>query len=236
LAFLESFVILGLGFGPPMLILYLIIRHYEENLVWERVFTFAVIGIISGIFIAALHLILEVSAGRELTSLLLIDGILAFIEQGVIMIVFNLPRFQKRWDTPFYAASFGSGVASMIFLIRVYPFATGFEGAIFSFDIFFQSLFFALIFAFLFPSVASIVGFGAFRGGTIRYYLMASMIQWSAFVLVSPALVQDPDNPDTGVILASLIGTFIFSFFVYLIAMGYILPQCSPNKKQRKKE
>lgn len=236
LALLESLVILALGFGPPMVILNIIIRAYEEHLVWERIFTYTLIGIIGGIFIAVLHLTLEVMAGYDVASLLLIEGLLAFIEQGIIMVVFNLPRFQRKWDTPFYAASFGSGVASMLFLIRVYPLATGMEGAIFTFDLFAQSLFWSLTLAFLFPSVASIVGFGASKGQAMRYYPVAAVMQWSGFTILSFAIAQDPSHPDVGLVLGASAGAFAFAFFVFLIVMGYIYPQCAPEEKKGSKK
>ena len=216
-----------------MLILNMIVRPYEKHLAWERIFTFTFIGIISGTFIAAFHLILEVSAGQDPASLLVIEGLLAFVEQGIIMLVFNLPRFQMKWDTPFLAASFGSGVASMLFLIRVYLFATGLEGAIFTFGIFFQTLLWSLMVAFLFPSAASLIGFGASRGKVMKYYPIAAILQWSCFTLLAFAMTQDPNAPDMGVVLGMSTGAFALAFMVFLLVMGYIYPQCVPERKEK---
>lgn len=235
MSLIPSLMVFAIGFIPAMLVLHRVVKPYEDMVPWERVYTFTFIGIVAGIFIAAFHLIVEVGAGRDLGSLMIIEGVLAFVEQGAVMVVFNLPRFQRRWDTPFYAAGFGSGVAAMIFLARMYPFTSVFEpaGGVLPWGIVLQALLLSLMLAFMFPTATSFIAYGSFRGRVIPYYLGASMLQWACYTLISPAFVQDPASPDMGLILGASAGASVLAGVGFLFALGGVFPACAANRGKR---
>lgn len=199
----------AMGFAPAILLMLLTLQPYTYPKVEKpyfgdpKLFGMFAFGIVLGVFLYV--------ASLPFGFLFFILSFL--LVESLKLVILNLPRFQLKVDTPFYAFGLGAGMASALAFGTIYF-------ALRQPDIGYDPL--ILIFvgitsvqiAFLQISTATTIGIGVARGRPWPFFAQAAMMHLVVILLTIP-LVQNPDDI-ASYVLFGVATVFIATYYYYI--------------------
>ncbi|UCE75136.1 MAG: hypothetical protein JSV56_05375, partial [Methanomassiliicoccales archaeon] len=111
---LEMAVSSVIGFAPAVLLLFILLRRYEEFLKEKRIFQTFAVGMILGMVITVFHMVSDDFILSALDLSFLVFVMLFPLFEGLVkLVILNMPRLQLKHETVYYGAALGLGIGSM---------------------------------------------------------------------------------------------------------------------------
>jgi hypothetical protein len=226
-----------IGFGPAVLLLYILLYRYEGMFSEKKLFLFFAVGMVAGMAVAAAHSYLELFYLLDLTSALLILVIgLSLLEELIKAIILNYPKFLLKHETPYFGAGLGLGMGSMIVMALGQESLRNTE-VLDTSEILITGgilLLYSFNMAFLHGSNGVLVGYGSATGDIKRYVFIAILVHmiFNLFYLAFLVYRSSLGYGALGFLVAALIFTvYIFYRHIYT----HILPDALPDKLKSKR-
>ncbi len=206
----ESLIAAAIGFAPAILLLLFSLQDYTYPRVEKPYFDDRKLFGLFAVGIALGAVILLIQRQFPLEGLLVV----LFFEEALKLIILNLPRFQKKVDTPFYGISLGLGMGSTIALGTV------------TFDIQNVGLDAASLIILVIVSIQSsllqgatggTIGIGVGRGRPWPFFAQAVIVHLAYVLLMFPFYLIPFNQGETllGYVSFGLATIFLASYFWY---------------------
>ncbi len=197
----------AIGFAPAILLMLLTLQPYTYPNVEKpyfsdpKLFGMFAFGIVLGVVLNTVYVLFG-----------LLYLLLSFLlEESLKLVILNLPRFQLKVDTPFYAFGLGAGMASALAFGRSYSvlFNVGYEPVTLLIVVIV-----AIQISFLQISTATTIGVGVARGRPWPNFAQAALMQLAVVLLTIP-LTQNPS--DIVALLLLVVATIFIATYYYVI-------------------
>ncbi len=208
---ITSLVAAAIGFAPPIILMLWTLQKYTYPNVEPPYFSdpkffgmFAV-GIVVGVALYVVSLVLPL----EYT----IVGFL--LEEVVKLMVMNMPRFQRRADTPFYAFGLSAGMASALAFGIVNRALAGVGMEVFAILI---TIIYSAMLALLHISTGTTIGMGVARGTPWPFFGQAVVVHLAVALMLVPSsdiTLAEGDMLGVALFLIALVFTAIYYYFVH---------------------
>lgn len=227
-----SLVAAAIGFAPAIALMLWTLQGYTYPRVEKPYFSdptlfgmFA-IGIVIGVALYAVSLFLAFEY-----------VLLGFIiEEAVKLVILNLPRFQRRADTPFYGFGLGAGMASALAFGAVNRVVTnvGFDAS----SVLIMVLF-AVQLALLQSANGTTIGIGVARGQPFVFFGQAVVVHLAYVLLLAPFnLIPDQGESILAYALFGVATVFLASYYYYLhkkLLPSYVKEALANLQRQKEK-
>jgi hypothetical protein len=205
----TSLIAAAIGFAPPIALMLWTLGEYTYPKVEKPYFSdptlfglFA-IGIVIGVVLYAVSLF--ISPAYALVGFLL--------EESVKLLIINLPRFQRRADTPFYAFGLSAGMASAIAFGLVNRALAGVGLDPFAIVI---MIIYSMMTAFLQISTGTTIGMGVARGTPWPFFGQAVVVHLAYVLLLAPFSTALTNDMLLSYILFAVAFVFVATYYYYV--------------------
>lgn len=210
--------VLFLGIIPALIILYIVLKGYEEYYKEKTIFIMFIAGIISGVIVTIIRYVIN-----PLPYLLIYIVIFAFFEQLFKTIILNIGRLQGKKETVIYGLALGLGFGSAFtpFLMLTASSITG--------DITFLLLvgFGSLGFIFFHAATTTYIGYGVYKFKLAKHLATAVILQIPFNILADATRIYNSAYLTFSTLLLVLYG---------VVLLYYVSKKIIPNiKKQSRK-
>jgi len=214
--------VLFLGIIPALIVLYIVLKGYEEYYKEKTIFIMFIVGIIFGVIVAIVRYLIN-----PLPYLIIYIVIFAFFEQLFKTIVLNIGRFQGKKETVIYGLSLGLGFGAAFtpFLIIT--------GTMVSSELTFIFLvgFGSLGFIFFHAATTTYIGYGVYKFKLIKYLTIAILLQIPFNILADATRIYNSAYLTFSNLLLVLYG---FLLFYYIVKK--IIPKIKIQSRKRSKK
>ncbi len=200
----------AIGFAPPIALMLWTLQKYTYPAVEKPYFSdptlfgmFAV-GIVVGVVLYVASLVLP--------SEYIFVGFL--LEETVKLLIINMPRFQRRADTPFYAFGLSAGIASALAfgLVNRTLVGAGMDPVTLI-----VVIVYSMMIAFLQISTGTTIGMGVARGTPWPFFGQAVVVHLAAVLLLVPfTAVGTGGDYIIGMILFVVAFLFVATYYWYV--------------------
>jgi hypothetical protein len=230
----------AIGFAPPIALMFWTLQRYTYPKVEKpyfndpRLFGMFTVGIVIGVILYAVSFLF--SPAYALVGFLL--------EEAIKLMILNMPRFQRKADTPFYGFGLGAGMASALAFgaINRTLYGVGFE-----LSALVLVILVSIMLALLHTSTGTTIGMGVARGTPWSFFGQAVIVHL-AFVLLLAPFNQIPFQGESVVayILFGVALVFVATYYWYTHykllpayvkeAIAYFNRKKSARKERRSKD
>lgn len=206
----TSLAAAAIGFAPPIVLMLWTLQNYTYPNVEKPYFSdptlfgmFA-IGIVVGVALYAVSLF--ISPAYALGGFLL--------EEAVKLMILNMPRFQRRADTPFYAFGLSAGMASALAFGLV---NRALAGAGFDVVTLLVVIVYSIMIALLQISTGTTIGMGVARGTPWPFFGQAVVVHLAAVLLLFPFnAIGTGGDYAIGMVLFVIAFLFVATYYWYV--------------------
>lgn len=207
----TSLVAAAIGFAPPIILMLWTLQKYTYPRVEKpyfsdpKLFGLFAVGIVVGVALYVVSLVLPL----EYT----IVGFL--LEEAVKLMIMNMPRFQRRADTPFYAFGLSAGMASALAFGIVNRTLAGVGLDVLAILI---TVIYSSMLALLHISTGTTIGMGVARGTPWPFFGQAVVVHLAVALMLLPSsdiTLSEGDLLGMALFLIALIFTAIYYYFVH---------------------
>jgi hypothetical protein len=204
---LTSYVAAAIGFAPPLALMLWTLQKYTYPKVERpyfsdpKLFGMFAIGIVIGAVLYVVSLLLSVEYA--------IVGFL--LEESIKLMIINLPRFQRRADTPFYAFGLSAGMATALAYgaVNLALTQTGFDALAIA-----VMITYSIMLAMLQISTGTTIGMGVARGTPWPFFAQAVVVHLAFVLMLAPS--------STSFVGSGAVATALFAAaFVFAVAYYY---------------
>jgi hypothetical protein len=217
-----------IGIAPALALMFWTLRDYTYPKVEKpffndvRVFLLLAIGMVIGVVMISVQNLFDVS---YIASGIVFGLLFAIIWELVKLVFLNMPRLQKRLDTPFYGLALGLGIGAFM----------GFGAAALTFTSYSSSnlpvpadtyavlIIIALQFVLLNGSTTTIIGVGVAKGQPFGYFSQAAMIHIGFKMLMVPFYARAEVDPLIGYAFMAVATGFVIWY--YYVVHARVLPE-----------
>lgn len=206
---ITSFVAAAIGFAPPIALMLWTLQDYTYPKVEKPYFSdptlfglFAV-GIVIGVVLFAVSLF--VSPAYALIGFLL--------EEAIKLMVINMPRFQRRADTPFYAFGLSAGMAASISFGLV---NRALAGVGLDATAIIIMIVYSIMIAFLQISTGTTIGMGVARGTPWPFFGQAVVVHLAFVLLLAPFANGLTNDAVLVYVLFAVAFVFVATYYYYV--------------------
>jgi hypothetical protein len=205
----TTYVAAAIGFAPSLALMLWTLQKYTYPKVERPYFsdpklfgTFTV-GIVIGAVLYAVSIFLPLEYA--------IVGFL--LEESVKLMVINLPRFQRRADTPFYAFGLGAGMATALAygVVNRALVQTGLDPLALVIMIAYS-----VMVAMLQISTATTIGMGVARGTPWPFFAQAVAVHLAFVLMLAPSSASFVDSGLVATLLFVTAIAFVYVYFYYV--------------------
>ncbi len=202
----TSYVAAAIGFAPPLALLLLTLQRYTYPKVERpyfsdpKLFGMFTVGIVIGAVLYAVSIFLSLE--YALVGFLL--------EESVKLMIINLPRFQRRADTPFYAFGLSAGMATALAygVVNRALVQTGFDPLAIV-----VMIVYSIMVALLQISTGTTIGMGVARGTPWPFFAQAVVVHLAFVLMLAPS--------STAFIGSGLVATLLFVTALVFVSAYY---------------
>jgi hypothetical protein len=213
---ITSYVAAAIGFAPPLALMLLTLQPYTYPKVERpyfsdpKLFGMFTIGIVIGAVLYAVSLFLALE--YALVGFLL--------EESVKLMIINLPRFQRRADTPFYAFGLSAGMATALAygVVNRALVQTGLDPLALV-----VMIVYSVMLAMLQISTGTTIGMGVARGTPWPFFAQAVVVHLAFVLMLVPSSASFVGS---GVVATALfVAALVFVAVYYRYVHHRMLPQ-----------
>jgi hypothetical protein len=218
-----------IGFVPAVLLLYILLRRYEEYIGDKNIFLAFAVGLIVGMIITVFHMVSDDFILSHLDLSFIVYVVLfALFEELAKLVILNLPRLHLKYETTYYGAGLGLGIGSMAIIAISFklffddPSAFGNPWTLIGLVIL------SFNFSLLHSSTGVMVGYGCAKGDVFYYFVRAVIAHAVYNLFLLPFM--------WGVVAyGSLFLATVFAIFLFWYVLKEIMPNAVPADMQKKK-
>jgi uncharacterized membrane protein (DUF485 family) len=208
---ITSLVAAAIGFAPPIILMLWTLQKYTYPRVDKpyfsdpKLFGMFAVGIVIGVALYVVSLVLPLEY--------VIVGFL--LEEAVKLMIMNMPRFQRRADTPFYAFGLSAGMASALAFGIVNRALTGVGLDVLAISI---TIIYSSMLALLHISTGTTIGMGVARGTPWPFFGQAVVVHLAVTLMLLPSsdiTLSEGNLLGITLFLIALIFTAIYYYFVH---------------------
>ncbi|NLT37345.1 MAG: hypothetical protein GXX95_04200 [Methanomassiliicoccus sp.] len=208
---ITSLVAAAIGFTPPIILMLWTLQKYTYPRVDKpyfsdpKLFGMFAVGIVIGVALYVVSLVLPLEY--------VIVGFL--LEEAVKLMIMNMPRFQRRADTPFYAFGLSAGMASALAFGIVNRALTGVGLDVLAISI---TIIYSSMLALLHISTGTTIGMGVARGTPWPFFGQAVVVHLAVTLMLLPSsdiTLSEGNLLGITLFLIALIFTAIYYYFVH---------------------
>lgn len=208
---ITSLVAAAIGFAPPIILMLWTLQKYTYPRVDKpyfsdpKLFGMFAVGIVVGVALYVVSLVLPLEY--------VIVGFL--LEEAVKLMIMNMPRFQRRADTPFYAFGLSAGMASALAFGIVNRALTGVGLDVLAISI---TIIYSSMLALLHISTGTTIGMGVARGTPWPFFGQAVVVHLAVTLMLLPSsdiTLSEGNLLGITLFLIALIFTAIYYYFVH---------------------
>lgn len=212
----TSYVAAAIGFAPPLALMLWTLQPYTYPRVERpyfsdpKLFGMFAVGIVIGAVLYAVSIFLPLEYA--------IVGFL--LEESVKLMIINLPRFQRRADTPFYAFGLSAGMATALAygVVNRALVQTGLDPLAIAIMIAYS-----IMVALLQISTGTTIGMGVARGTPWPFFAQAVAVHLAFVLMLAPSSASFVGS---GVVATALfVGDFLFTAVYYYYVHRKLLPR-----------
>jgi hypothetical protein len=206
----------AIGFAPPIVLMLWTLQRYTYPTVEKPYFSdptlfgmFA-IGIVVGVALYVVSLLISPAYA--------LGGF--FLEEVVKLMIINMPRFQRRADTPFYAFGLSAGIASALAfgLVNRALVGVGFDPVAVVIMVVYS-----IMIALLQISTGTTIGMGVARGHPWPFFGQAVVVHLAVVLLLAPFSTTLGEGENAiGIVL--FVVAFLFTATYYWYVHRKLLP------------
>ncbi len=207
----TSLVAAAIGFAPPIILMLWTLQKYTYPKVERpyfsdpKLFGLFAVGIVLGVALYVVSLLLPL----EYT----IVGFL--LEETVKLMIMNMPRFQRRADTPFYAFGLSAGMASALAFGIVNRALAGVGLDILAILI---TVIYSSMLSLLHISTGTTIGMGVARGTPWPLFGQALVVRLAVALMLIPSsdvTLSEGNALGVALFLIALVFTATYYYFVH---------------------
>lgn len=213
----TSLVAAAIGFAPPIILMLWTLQKYTYPQVDKpyfsdpKLFGLFAVGIVLGVALYVVSLVLPLEY--------MIVGFL--LEETVKLVIMNMPRFQRRADTPFYAFGLSAGMASALAFGIVNRALAGVGLDLLAILI---TVVYSLMLALLQISTGTTIGMGVARGTPWPFFGQAVVVHLAVALMLLPLSdITMSEGNTLGVALFVI--ALVFTAVYYYLVHEKLLPQ-----------
>ncbi len=212
----TSLVAAAIGFAPPILLMLWTLQKYTYPKVEQpyfsdpKLFGLFAVGIVIGVALYVVSLLLPLEYA--------IVGFL--LEETVKLMVMNMPRFQRRADTPFYAFGLSAGMAAALAFGMV---NRALAGAGLDVTSILVTVIYSSMLALLHISTGTTIGLGVARGTPWPFFGQAAVVHLAVALMLAPSSDLSLAGDSIGVVLFLI--ALVFAAAYYYLVHVRLLPQ-----------
>jgi hypothetical protein len=206
---LTSYAAAAIGFAPPLALMLWTLQKYTYPKVERpyfsdpKLFGMFTVGIVIGVVLYAVSILFSVEY-----------AILGFLlEESVKLMIINLPRFQRRADTPFYAFGLSAGIASALAygIVNRALATTGFEAVAVV-----VMIAYSVMLAMLQISTGTTIGMGVARGTPWPFFGQAVVVHLAFALMLAPSSSSIVDSGFLATALFVVAFAFVTLYYYYV--------------------
>lgn len=212
----TSYVAAAIGFAPPLALMLWTLQPYTYPRVERpyfsdpKLFGMFAVGIVIGAILYAVSIFLPLEYA--------IVGFL--LEESVKLMIINLPRFQRRADTPFYAFGLSAGMATALAygVVNRALVQTGLDPLALA-----VMVAYSIMTALLQISTGTTIGMGVARGTPWPFFAQAVAVHLAFVLMLAPSSTSFVGS---GLVATALFAAaFLFTAIYYYYVHRKMLPQ-----------
>jgi hypothetical protein len=220
-----------IGFVPAVLLLYILLRRYEEFFKESKIFQAFAAGMIIGMVFTAAHMAFDDQV-LEFLDLSILGFVILFpmFEQSTKLVILNYPKLQLKHQTVYYGAALGLGIGSMAIIAISFKFFLDFPEALGNP---FQIMLFVILsfnYSLLHSATGIIIGYGSAKGYAMRWFYKAFLLHAAYNFTLLPLMWQIP-----GAIYGSLLVATMIAVIVFMYVLRDLMPEAVPPEMMRKR-
>lgn len=217
--------VLFLGIIPALIILYIVLKGYEEYYKEKTIFIMFIIGIISGVIVTIIRYLIN-----PLPYLIVYIIIFAFFEQLFKTIVLNISRLQGKKETVIYGLALGLGFGSAFTPFLIITSTMVSSNTTFIFLIAFGSL----GFIFFHAATTTYIGYGVYKFKLTKHLAIAILLQIPFNILTDAMRIYNYVYSSYLTIFSILIVSYGVILFYYIFKK--IIPDIKKQSRKRSKK
>ncbi len=231
---INGLVITMVGFGPAMVMFFLMFRNYERYFEYKNLMMSFGVGIVFGSIIAVFHGFVDpmVLPFIDLSILIFVIAF-AIFEELFKFIALNFPRLQGKYEIAYYGAALGFGIGSMRVVTITFMILSESGDELLNPTIIAVLLALSFCFSLLHGSLGCLIGYGCARQEGSRYLSRAILAHVIFNVLFVPFMWVTLFPIQRYPFLALAL---IYAFFLFWYIYRNIMPETLPTKMKKVKE
>jgi hypothetical protein len=220
-----------IGFVPAVLLLFILLRRYEEFFKESKIFQAFAAGMILGMFFTAVHMAFDGQI-LEYLDLSFLGFVILFplFEQSIKLVILNYPKLQLKHQTVYYGAALGLGIGSMAVIAISYKFFLDYPESLANP---LQILVFVVLsfnYSLLHSATGIIIGYGSTKGYAMRWFFRAFLIHAVYNFTLLPLMWGV-----AGALYGSLLVATMIAIVVFFYVLRDLMPEAVPPEMMRKR-
>jgi hypothetical protein len=212
-----------IGFVPAILLLFILLRRYEEFFRESKIFQAFAAGMVLGMVIT----VVESSIAITLITLAVLFPI---FEESIKLVILNWPKMRGKIKTVYYGASLGVGIGSMTIIPAAFFTFTTYPETFGNPQSYFDLILLSFNFCLLNAATGVMIGYGSSKHQIFSFYIKATILHmvYSFFYFIY--IVTDGNMKYGPLLIATII-----AFGLFLYVLRDLLPDAVPADMMRKK-
>jgi hypothetical protein len=212
-----------IGFAPAILLLYILLRRYEEYFAGRNLFLFFALGMVLGMIITVFQMVSPL-------TLLVFVILFPIFEESAKLVILNWPKLKGKQETVYYGAAMGLGIGSMAIIAIAFSVFMDFPETLGNPQTYFDLILLSFNFSLLQGATGVIIGYGCAKNDVMKFFLRAIIIHavYNLFFLIysitEGAMKYGP-----------LFIATIYAVGVFYYVLSDLLPQAVPSDMLKKK-
>lgn len=220
-----------IGFVPAVLLLFILLRRYEEFFKESKIFQAFAAGMVLGMFFTVVHMAFDGQI-LEYIDLSILGFVILFplFEQSVKLVILNFPRLQLKHQTVYYGAAMGLGIGSMAIIAISFKFFLDYPDSLGNP---LQVLLFVILsfnFSLLHSATGIIIGYGSSKGYAMRWFFRAFLLHASYNFTLLPFMWNI-----AGALYGSLLVATMIAVVIFFYVLRDLMPEAVPPDMMRKR-
>ncbi len=212
-----------IGFSPAILLLYILLRRYEEYFAGRNLFLFFALGMVIGMIITVFHMVSPF-------TLLVFVILFPIFEESAKLVILNWPKLKGKQDTVYYGAALGLGIGSMAIIAIAFSVFMDYPETLGNPQTYFDLILLSFNFSLLQGATGVMVGYGCAKNEVMKFFLRAIIIHavYNLFFLIYS--ITEGSMKYGPLFIAT-----IFAAGVFYYVLIDLLPQAVPSDMLKKK-
>jgi hypothetical protein len=212
-----------IGFVPAILILFLLLRRYEEFFKESKIFQAFAAGMVIGMVITVFESTIEI-------SLIAFALLFPIFEESIKLVILNWPKLRGEIKTVYYGAALGVGIGSMAIIPAAFFVFTTEPSTFGNPQSYFDLILLSFNFCLLNSATGVMIGYGSAKHLIGSYFVKATVLHmvygvfYFIFVL-TPGIMK----------YAPLFVASVIAFGLFLYVLRDLLPDAIPPDMMKKK-